>query len=132
MNPFPATEAKVAYDHLTFRSTVDALKAATPLDWNEFWVRVRDDEVMARVADAMLRAAAVELCQSPVSADLKQDPASNSGQGKAPIAVVTAAAPTTANPTKNDSEKPESPAGWLSARPTFTHFRSVPYVRTQW
>ena len=61
MTQFPATEAKVSYDHLTFRSTIEALRAETGLDWNELWARVRDEETMGRVAQAMLRAAASEL-----------------------------------------------------------------------
>jgi len=64
MTKFPAAEAKVAYDHLTFRSTVDRLKSETSLDWDDFWVRVRDEDIMARVASAMLSAAASTLSQS--------------------------------------------------------------------
>jgi hypothetical protein len=64
MTQFPATEAKVAYDHLTFRSTIEALRAESGLDSNELWARVRDEETMGRVAQAMLRTAASELCRT--------------------------------------------------------------------
>jgi hypothetical protein len=64
MTQFPVTEAKISYDHLTFRSTLEVLKAETQFDWNEFWVRARDEEVMRRVAQAMLHAAAAELCRT--------------------------------------------------------------------
>ena len=64
MTQFPVTDAKVSYDHLTFRSTVDVFKAETKLDWNDFWVRVRNEETMERVAQAMLRAVAGELCRA--------------------------------------------------------------------
>ena len=64
MTQFPVTEAKVSYDHLTIRSTVDVLKAETLLDWKGFWVRVRDEEVMQRVAQAMLHAATAQLCRT--------------------------------------------------------------------
>jgi hypothetical protein len=73
MTQFPQTEAKVSYDHLTFRSTVDILKAETRLDWNEFWMRVRDTEVMNRVAEAMLSAAAIELSRARPAKKLEED-----------------------------------------------------------
>lgn len=91
MSQFPAMEAKVSYDHLTFRATVDVLKAETPLDWNEFWTRVRDEKAMTRVAQAMLRAAAVELCQSPIEDNEDNHPALGANQSDALIAAGTVA-----------------------------------------
>jgi hypothetical protein len=91
MSQFPAMEAKVSYDHLTFRATVDVLKAETPLDWNEFWTRVRDEQAMTRVAQAMLRAAAVELCQSPIEDNEDNHPALGAKQSDALIAEGTVA-----------------------------------------
>lgn len=72
MTRFPASEAKVAYDQLTFRSTVQVLKAATQLDWDEFWMRVRDEDIMANVAQAMLRAAASELRHVQVASGVQE------------------------------------------------------------
>ena len=111
MSQFPATEAKVSYDHLTFRATVDVLKAETPLDWNEFWIRVRDEDVMTRVAHAMLRAAALELCQSRIADNEDNHPALPANQADALMRAAAVAPSVMEKPAKGDAEPQQSASG---------------------
>lgn len=110
MSQFPAIEAKVSYDHLTFRATVDVLKAETPLDWNEFWTRVRDEQAMKRGAQAMLRAAAVELCQSPIEDNEDNHPL-GAKQSDALIAAGTVAPSVTEKRRKATGDHSRPPVG---------------------